>query len=72
MLGLHSKIGYVINRVFLVSSVDFSMAGDFQDCIYKVYCLFFLYRFDCQYKGGVVFAEVYEEVLLESHLDSFF
>lgn len=68
-LGTHSKGVYVISRVFLISFVDFSVADDFQDCIRQVCCLFFSRRLDCRHQGGVVFAEVSEEVPLESHLD---
>lgn len=70
LLGTHSKGVYVIDYVFLVSFVHFSMADDFQDYIQQVHCFFFLCCLHCQYQDGIVFAKVSEKVFLESHFNS--
>ena len=70
LLDRNNEGNDIFSRVFIITLVDLGVADDPKKFVYKVYRLFLLFSFDCQYQSWIILAKVFEKILLESHLYS--
>ena len=47
LLDPNNKGVDIFDQVFIVTLVDFSVTDNLKNCVYKVYCFFFLYSLNC-------------------------